>query len=194
MAPGEEGARTSIKILDQKVGWVNVDADGNWTLTLRTRREEYRRAILAIFEYAATGDTAGGERVQEASRCGRCFRTLTDPVSIDRGIGPECLGRDTGSQHIAADRDRNGTAVQRPRTTSEALRQAGTDEAELAAEAARQNALRRGAHPDQADGDAFGAYEAVQERRAYEREMEQEHQAPEPGMTPREPEPPPSKD
>lgn len=25
-----------------------------------------------------------------AGRCGKCGRTLTDPVSIDRGIGPEC--------------------------------------------------------------------------------------------------------
>jgi hypothetical protein len=48
------------------------------------------------------------------------------------------------------------------------------DEATAAANAARDRALRAGAHPDQADGDAFGAYEAVQERRAYEREMAEE--------------------
>lgn len=35
----------------------------------------------------------------EASECGRCRRELTDPESIARGIGPECLGKLTGSQH-----------------------------------------------------------------------------------------------
>lgn len=36
---------------------------------------------------------------QESSECGRCGKQLTDPVSIERGIGPECYGKITGSQH-----------------------------------------------------------------------------------------------
>lgn len=36
---------------------------------------------------------------QEESECARCGLTLTDPVSIARGIGPVCLGKMTGSQH-----------------------------------------------------------------------------------------------
>jgi hypothetical protein len=36
---------------------------------------------------------------QESNECGRCGRELTDPVSIERGIGPTCLGADTGSHH-----------------------------------------------------------------------------------------------
>ncbi len=35
----------------------------------------------------------------EESRCGKCARELTDPVSIERGLGPHCYGEDTGSQH-----------------------------------------------------------------------------------------------
>ena len=35
----------------------------------------------------------------EENSCGRCGRALTDPVSIERGIGPECYGQMTGSQH-----------------------------------------------------------------------------------------------
>lgn len=35
----------------------------------------------------------------ESNECGRCGRMLTDPVSIERGIGPECYGKMTGSQH-----------------------------------------------------------------------------------------------
>lgn len=98
--PGEPGARTNIKVQGQRIGWVNVEA-GQWRVTLRTRREEYRAAVEALFNYAAA-QTAHGLLVQEASRCGRCRRTLTDPVSIQRGIGPECYGRSTGSQHVNA--------------------------------------------------------------------------------------------
>ena len=28
-------------------------------------------------------------------RCRRCGRALTDPVSVERGVGPECLSRYT---------------------------------------------------------------------------------------------------
>lgn len=37
--------------------------------------------------------------VLEEVRCGRCGRELTDPVSIMRGIGPECYEQETGSHH-----------------------------------------------------------------------------------------------
>jgi uncharacterized protein DUF6011 len=40
-----------------------------------------------------------GFRFQEESYCGICGRTLTDPESIDRGIGPECFGKQTDSHH-----------------------------------------------------------------------------------------------
>lgn len=108
-APREDGARTTIKILGSRVGWVNVDESGRWNVTLRTRRGEFKDAISALFGYAESARTDqewGAYRVQEASRCGRCMLPLTDPVSIDRGIGPDCFGRDTGSQHVAAERGR----------------------------------------------------------------------------------------
>jgi hypothetical protein len=47
---------------------------------------------------------------QESSECGRCGKKLTDPVSIERGIGPECWGKVTGSQHQVKDK----TASSRP--------------------------------------------------------------------------------
>lgn len=121
-ALGEQDSRTSISVLGSKVGWLNVDETGRLLLTLRTRREEFAEAIRSIFEYAA-GTTLRPTvtRVQEASRCGRCFLTLTDPVSIDRGIGPDCLGRDTGSQHVAAERRAAGSDVRPEPTTRPSL-------------------------------------------------------------------------
>lgn len=119
---GEQDSRTSISVLGSKVGWLNVDETGRLLLTLRTRREEFAEAIRSIFEHAA-GTTLRPTvtRVQEASRCGRCFLTLTDPVSIDRGIGPDCLGRDTGSQHVAAERRAAGSDVRPEPTTRPSL-------------------------------------------------------------------------
>jgi len=38
--------------------------------------------------------------VLEAENCGRCgHKDLTDPISIQRGIGPVCYRKETGSQH-----------------------------------------------------------------------------------------------
>jgi hypothetical protein len=36
--------------------------------------------------------------------CGKCGRALTDPISIERGLGPECFGASTGSQHQVKDK------------------------------------------------------------------------------------------
>lgn len=94
-APGDEGSRTNVSVFGNRVGWINVEG-GEWKLTLRTRNAASIEAVNAVLTYAAGQPTA--VRVQEASRCGRCLRPLTDPVSIDRGVGPECFGRETGSR------------------------------------------------------------------------------------------------
>lgn len=52
-----------------------------------------------LVKFVAGEPTAPGLECREESRCGRCGRQLTDPVSIDRGIGPECAGKETGSSH-----------------------------------------------------------------------------------------------
>jgi hypothetical protein len=61
-------------------------------------------AAKAALRYATTGDAGnpknGTIEVVEASLCGCCGRKLTDPVSIERGIGPECFGRVTKSKAI----------------------------------------------------------------------------------------------
>lgn len=158
-APQEQGARTTVKVLGQRVGWINVDADGNWTMTVRTRRDDVRQALAALFAYCAGSES--GCRVQEASRCGRCMRTLTDPVSIDRGIGPECFGRDTGSQHIAADRPVLASAEREAADIAATIRP--LDAAGVAA-----------AQAEAAHDAAFARQERLQEERAYRIEMEQE--------------------
>jgi hypothetical protein len=40
-SPTDDGARSTIKVQGIRIGWINVN-NGEWTVTLRTRREEYR--------------------------------------------------------------------------------------------------------------------------------------------------------
>jgi hypothetical protein len=96
--PGEEGALTTASAFGWRVGRVEVANDGGWVLTRQTTNMNVQAALDALFDEAAGVRLAAGHRVQVADRCGRCLRRLTDPVSIDRGIGPECFGRETGSR------------------------------------------------------------------------------------------------
>lgn len=64
-------------------------------------------AILAAHWLSGNGDDAsddGRYDFKEESYCGKCGKTLTDPISIERGIGPECYGMLTGSHHQEKER------------------------------------------------------------------------------------------
>lgn len=65
------------------------------------RNADAARAFCArqLLNFLAGSPMPDGLEAHEESRCGRCGRQLTDPVSIERGIGPECYGRSTGSSH-----------------------------------------------------------------------------------------------
>jgi hypothetical protein len=72
--------------------------------------ERVKAATLAarwLNEGAQRAEKIGGYRLQEESHCGVCGRTLTDPESIDLGIGPECNRRQTGSQHQVKQRQKS---------------------------------------------------------------------------------------
>lgn len=64
--------------------------------------ERVGAAILAarwINEGRNAKNRIGGWRLQEESYCGVCGHQLTDPESIDIGIGPECNRKSTSSKH-----------------------------------------------------------------------------------------------
>lgn len=73
-------------------------------------------AAEAALAYAWLGEaglpkpTNGTVTVLESDHCSCCGRTLTDPESIARGIGPECYGRTTGTTTIMG-RNRATAAV-----------------------------------------------------------------------------------
>lgn len=63
-----------------------------------------RYAAKAALTFAWTGTTPtpsnGTVTVVEESVCGVCGLELTDPVSIEHGIGPVCRGKQTGTHTI----------------------------------------------------------------------------------------------
>ena len=48
------------------------------------------RVLARVWSGDLAAVEAAGWRVEHAGRCGRCGRELTTPLSLDRGIGPEC--------------------------------------------------------------------------------------------------------
>lgn len=61
--------------------------------------QRHINAALAIMGYVSgQGDYADRYEFVGESRCGLCFRDLKDPVSVKRGIGPECIGKPTGTK------------------------------------------------------------------------------------------------
>lgn len=87
--PNETGFNDKVGKITRRAGFVaDPSAD--------TARVYCAKALLA---FLAGEPTAPGLEIMEESRCGRCGRQLTDPVSIERGIGPECYGAHTGSHH-----------------------------------------------------------------------------------------------
>ncbi len=48
-------------------------------------------ALELIWKYS---DLPAGYKIQHEGRCGKCGRPLTDPVSIETGLGPICAGRE----------------------------------------------------------------------------------------------------
>lgn len=65
-----------------------------------------RYAAECALAYAWLGDAGlptpanGSITVLEQSTCGHCGKELTDPVSIERGVGPTCLSKATGTRTI----------------------------------------------------------------------------------------------
>jgi hypothetical protein len=79
------------------VGRLYLDT-GEW----RSGREADRARVWAaeaVIAYALNGAHYAQTEFFLATQCSHCGHKLEDPISIQRGIGPECYGRATGSRH-----------------------------------------------------------------------------------------------
>jgi hypothetical protein len=89
-----EGIARRIEELSAAIGQIERAgeaqfAEQNQQYQLRTRVVSLARARVLEFAGAADVQMAAAARI--AGHCCICWRTLTDPVSLERGIGPECL-------------------------------------------------------------------------------------------------------
>lgn len=118
-----EGKFVSRRFKNGRVGLADADrlfvdhgdlSLSGWVGSLDLRSGEWREprdadhltaaglwAAKRIFAWAHGADNGLLEKVDllMALECHTCGRTLTDPESIERGEGPECFGRRTGSKH-----------------------------------------------------------------------------------------------
>lgn len=98
--PIYEADRIYVQVPNQ-TGW--GDKIGNVDLSTGLFRPEPsadpERITAALRILAAALGKDVPERIQHPGTCMICGRELTDPESIDRGIGPDCYGSATGSEH-----------------------------------------------------------------------------------------------
>lgn len=90
------------------------EGDGGWgaerigrirggDFIVETRSASLAYAARAVLRAAHTGDLDQEKcSIVESNRCGHCGRDLTDPVSVERGIGPECNRKATKSKSARA--------------------------------------------------------------------------------------------
>lgn len=88
----------------QRVLYVNT-TDQRTTIARESTDDQllvYAARAALGYAYTGTTPTAGNGIVEitEESVCGMCGMELTDPVSIERGIGPQCFGKQTGTKTI----------------------------------------------------------------------------------------------
>lgn len=106
-----DGRAWFVKDGEVYVGMAIVDRDSGLLELRRTRGSTTDRAalyaaglVVAMLDRKVAVDEVRGHSYQlvAASTCGRCNRELTDPESIERGIGPECYGKQTASKRAPA--------------------------------------------------------------------------------------------
>lgn len=102
--------RRNIPIYEAERIYVQVPSNIGWgdrigTLDLTTGQfhtdpaADPARVTAALHVLAAAQGENVSERIQHPGTCMICGRELTDPESIDRGIGPDCYGSATDSAH-----------------------------------------------------------------------------------------------
>lgn len=75
------------------IGLLNKD-DGGIKCTAKSEyvngTKEYNVAAWACATVIGHKLLPDGYKIEHAGQCGKCGKTLTDPLSIERGIGPDC--------------------------------------------------------------------------------------------------------
>jgi len=63
------------------------------------------------------------EEKRSSGKCARCGRALSDPVSVERGMGPVCAGKTRAEEQRQGKESRRNTGDQSASTTCPKVRQ-----------------------------------------------------------------------
>lgn len=84
--PNNESDYTYLGIYNPENHQVRLTAKSKYT----EETQPVKVIRWAIKQIAEGKELPEGYSVKHEGKCCRCGRTLTDPISIDRGVGPEC--------------------------------------------------------------------------------------------------------
>lgn len=84
--PNNESDYTYMGILDPENMTVRLTAKSRYT----AETQPFKVVNWALRQVSQNKELPSGYSVKHEGKCCRCGRTLTDPISIDRGVGPEC--------------------------------------------------------------------------------------------------------
>lgn len=87
--PNNESDYTYMGVLDPINGWVRLTTKSKYTEDTAAVKI-IRRILARLWKNEGSAIEAAGWNVEHCGFCCRCGRTLTTPLSIERGIGPEC--------------------------------------------------------------------------------------------------------
>ena len=74
-------------------GFGFVKDDGRIILWRRVRESRFYASVVRMLENPDHYTDRHGIEYATEARCLRCFRLLTDPISIAAGLGPECRNK-----------------------------------------------------------------------------------------------------
>lgn len=87
--PDNQSDYTYLGMLDAASGTVRLTSRSKLTED-SVPVEIVKRVVAALARGDGDKISAAGWKVRHEGKCGRCGRKLTEPTSLDCGIGPEC--------------------------------------------------------------------------------------------------------
>ena len=91
--PDNQHDYTYLGLLNGKSGNVVITAKSAWKPENGVDQKIVKVARWAIRLVWEQKEVPAGYKIQHSGRCSACGRELTDPVSIETGLGPICAGR-----------------------------------------------------------------------------------------------------
>jgi hypothetical protein len=90
---------TNIAVKDAQKQKLGTYYPARGTFYLATENSVLLFALAQAVAFINGAPTHAQAEISEANECGRCGKELTDPISIEIGLGPDCNAKVTGSKY-----------------------------------------------------------------------------------------------